>query len=186
MRSMNEKTITIRLRDLMYSPDGWGHEEGREVGAKFLAAVEAHPGIRVFRVSLEGVARTDASFPRESVIEIARRYRGDKGFCLYDVSNVDLLDNWSSAAERKRQPVCVWNGGSHTFIGLAPSKGNAAILNYALSREAARATDAAQELDMKLTNASTKLKQLWEQGFLLRREEIADTGGVEFTYYRIK
>jgi predicted transcriptional regulator len=30
-----------------------------------------------------------------------------------------------------------------------------------------------------------KFKQLWEQGFLLRRESVADSGGVEFVYQRI-
>ena len=38
---------------------------------------------------------------------------------------------------------------------------------------------------MSIANASTKFKQLWEQGFLLRREDVAESGGVEFTYYRI-
>lgn len=186
MPSMNETAITVRLSNFMHSSDGWGHEEGREVGAKLLAVVEANPGIKVFRISMEGVARTDASFPRESVMEIARRYRTDKGFCLYALEDQDLLYNWSLAAEQKRQPVCVWNGNSHTFIGLPPSKGNVSILDYALYREAVRATDAAKDLGMKLPNASTKLKQLWDQGFLLRRDEVAESGGVEFTYYRIK
>ena len=30
-----------------------------------------------------------------------------------------------------------------------------------------------------------KFKQLWEQGFLLRQESTADTGGVEYVYHRI-
>ena len=38
---------------------------------------------------------------------------------------------------------------------------------------------------MSIANASTKFKQLWEQGFLLRQESVADSGGVEFVYQRI-
>jgi predicted transcriptional regulator len=30
-----------------------------------------------------------------------------------------------------------------------------------------------------------KLKQLWSSGFVMRRESVADTGGVEFVYHRI-
>ena len=38
---------------------------------------------------------------------------------------------------------------------------------------------------VSLTNASNKFKQLWQQGFLLRQERAAETGGVEYVYYRI-
>jgi predicted transcriptional regulator len=30
-----------------------------------------------------------------------------------------------------------------------------------------------------------KFKQLWEQGFLLRQESTADSGGLEYVYRRI-
>ncbi|MFC5301996.1 hypothetical protein [Azospira restricta] len=184
---MNEMTKNIRLLDLMESPNGWGHEEGREVFSKLLQVVESNPGKRIFRISLDGVARTDASFPRESVMELARRYRGDKGFCLVDLENIDLLDNWESAAEKKEQPIVLWRrDGSHKIIGLQPSKGNAEILELALKVPVIRAADAVTQLDLKLPNASTKLKQLWEQGFLLRREDVAESGGVEFLYFRIQ
>jgi hypothetical protein len=50
-----------------------------------------------------------------------------------------------------------------------------------------RAVEFAQATpDMSIANASTKFKQLWEQGFLLRRETTAESGGVEYVYCRIK
>jgi hypothetical protein len=152
-----------------------------------LNVVERNSGKRIFRISLEGVSRTDASFPRESVMELARRYRGDKGFCLSDLESADLLDNWEAAAEKKDQPMILWLAdGSYKIIGPQPSKGNAEILGVALNAPVIRAADAAAQLDLKVPNASTKLKQLWEQGFLLRREDVADSGGVEFLYFRIR
>lgn len=179
--------MEIRLRDHMTRSDGWGHEEGREVFTKLLHTVERNPGKRIFRVSLTGVSRTDASFPRESVMELARRYRGDKGFCLVDVTDVDILDNWAAAAEKKNQPMVVWlSDGSHRLIGPQPSKGNASTFEFALQTPIVRAAEAADALGLKVQNASTKLKQLWEQGFLLRREDVADSGGVEFLYFRIR
>lgn len=184
---MNEMALDIRLRDHMAGRDGWGHEEGREVFAKLLHVVERNPGKRIFRISLAGVARTDASFPRESVMELARRYRGDKGFCLIDVASIDLLDNWAAAAEKKNQPMVVWLGDeAHRLIGPAPSKGNSSMLEFALKAPIVRAAEAAEALELKVPNASTKLKQLWEQGFVLRREDVADSGGVEFLYFRIR
>lgn len=80
----------------------------------------------------------------------------------------------------------VWREGEGRVIGFNPSQGTAGALNFALQRETTRATEfASATLGMSIANASMKFKQLWEQGFLLRRENIADSGGVEFIYYRI-
>lgn len=171
----------------MQGPDAWGHDEGREVYLKLLRTVEGHPGCQVFCVSLAGVRRTDASFPRESVIEIAKRFRGTKGFYLSDAGSQDLLDNWDMAAEKKLQPILSWDKeGSYKIIGPHPSRGLQGIFDYVLSAPVATAGAAAKVLDLKLTNASTKLKALCEQGFLLRREEISPSGGIEYVYFGIK
>ncbi|HKV08338.1 MAG TPA: DNA-binding protein, partial [Thermoanaerobaculia bacterium] len=60
-----------------------------------------------------------------------------------------------------------------------------AAFRFALERTGARASEFAAAAQISLTNASTKLKQLWEQGFLLRRENLAPSGGIEFEYFRI-
>lgn len=187
MCSMKENFVTIRLRDFMQGSDAWGHDEGREVFLKLLRTVEAYAGCQVFRISLEGVRRTDASFPRECVIELAKRFRGSKGFCLKDVENKDLLDNWDMAADKKEQPILFWNSdGSYRIIGPQPSRGNKEIFDYVLSVPYATAVSSAKALDLKLTNASTKLKMLCEQGFLLRRDETSPSGGIEYVYFGIK
>jgi hypothetical protein len=81
----------------------------------------------------------------------------------------------------------VWDGDRVRVIGVEPSQGNREALSFALSRPIVRAAEFAQAVpDMLIANASTKFKQLWEQGFLLRREATAESGGVEFVYYRIK
>jgi predicted transcriptional regulator len=98
-----------------------------------------------------------------------------------------MSENWEAAAERKGQPLMIWQGAEGRIIGLSPSQGNASALNFALKRECSRATEfVAATLGMSIANASMKFKQLWEQGFLLRRENVAESGGVEFLYYRIK
>jgi len=184
---MNENSTTIRLRDFMQSPDAWGHDEGREVYLKLLRTVENYSYCQVFRISLDGVRRTDASFPRESVIELAKRFRGSKGFCLVDLESKDLLDNWDMAAEKKEQPIFFWDkDGLYRIIGPQPSRGNREIFDYVLSVPYATAVAAAKALGLKLTNASTKLKMLCEQGFLLRRDEASPSGGIEYVYFGIK
>lgn len=185
MNMMNQIVVTIRLRDLMERDDGWGNAEGREVYQKLLKAVEDHPGKMIFRVSLAGVRRTDASFPRESVVELARRFRGQKGFCLVDISNQDLLDNWEAAALRREQPLTVWREGKPEIIGPEPTRGNKSLLDFLLSIPETTASEAKRKLNLKLTNVSTKLKQLQDGGYILRRDEVSTTGGVEYRYFRI-
>lgn len=181
MKPMN-RSIMVRLRDFMDDQDGWGTEEGRVVHDKLLRFVEAHPAISLFKVSLDGVRRTDASFPRESVVEVARRYRKKMAFSLVDVDREDLLDNWDAAAQKKEQPIVAWTKRGHSVLGPKPSQGNIELLEFVLGRFETRASDAADALHLKLTNASTKLKLLWEQGYILRREETANTGGIEYVY----
>ncbi|MBN1840730.1 MAG: DNA-binding protein [Deltaproteobacteria bacterium] len=183
---MNENNRVIILRDYMERADGWGHEEGRKVFNALLAAVEKTPAIRIFRISLDGVKRTDASFPRESVVELARRYRGIKGFCLTKISNKDLLDNWDAAALKKEQPLMVWSEDQYQVIGPRPSAGNREIFELAVNRGKLTASAAVKELGIKITNASNKLKQLEVKGFLLRADDIAESGGKEFVYFSIK
>ena len=181
--------MTIRLRDLISSPDAWGHEEGREVFLKLLRIVETTPDKRIFRISLEGVKRTDSSFPRESVIELAKRFRGSKGFYLTDIDSQDLLDNWDMAAIKKSQPLFVWenkNEDSYRIIGLQPSRGTKEVFEYVVSVSHATAVSCAKALGLKLTNVSSKLKSLCEQGFLLRSDETALSGGIEYAYFPIR
>lgn len=171
----------------MDDDQGWGREGGRIVYQRLLAHVEATPGVIVFRVSFKGVRRLDISFASETVVELAKRYRGAKGFCLIDLTDLDLIENVEAAALRKAQPLMVWEGDRARAIGTEPSQGNREALAFALSRPIVRAAEFAQAMpDMSIANASTKFKQLWEQGFLLRRDATADSGGVEFVYYRIK
>ena len=186
MAPVNQSVLEFRLRQFMSSPDGWGHSQGREVFSKLLAEVESKPGRQIIRISLAGVRRTDASFPRESVVELARRYRGHKGICLADVEDEDLLENWDAAAFRREQPIMCWSGSDYRILGPKPSSGNVHMLTIVLAEGCLTASKAAASLGLKLTNASTKLKQLLEQGFLLRKDEIAPSGGVEYLYFRIK
>ena len=184
---MNEiRSPLIALAALMETEEGWGRATGREVFQRLLTEVEARPGSPVLRVSLQGIRRVDISFASETVVEIARRYRRTKGFCLEHVGDDDMLENWDAAAQRKEQPLLIWTGGECRVIGVAPTPGNAAAWQFALKRGQAKATEFAAASGISIANASIKLKQLWEQGFLLRQEEHAPSGGREFTYYRIR
>lgn len=182
---MNENSITVKLCDFMSGSEGWGREQGREVYQKLISFVESNPGVTIFKISLEGVRRVDISFASETVVELARRYRGHKGFCFIDLTDVDMLENWEAATQRKSQPIMVWNGAKGRAIGIQPTQGNLGAFMFAMEHSRVRAAEFASSENMTTANASMKFKQLWEQGFLLRREDVADSGGVEFLYHRI-
>jgi len=173
------------LRDFMDRSEGWGRSEGRNVYQRMLDFVESSPGTIVFKVSMKDVRRIDISFASETIVELARRYRGSKGFCLIDLIDEDMVENLDAAAAKKEQPIMLWRGKSARPIGIEPSQGNREAFQFALSRAQSRAAEFASEKAMSIANASMKFKQLWEQGFLLRREAAAESGGVEFIYHRI-
>lgn len=82
--------------------------------------------------------------------------------------------------------MLVWQGKAARLIGAEPTQGCREAFQFALQRQQARAAEFAEsKKDISIANASTKFKQLWEQGFLLRQESTADTGGVEYVYHRI-
>lgn len=182
---MNEVARLYLADFLGADKEGWGNEQGREVFAQLLRAVEQRPGVQVFEISLRGVKRTDASFPRESVVELARRFRKQLGFVLAEVPNEDVLYNWFVAADKKQQPLFVKGKNGWDLIGGELSPAKKALLDYVMSHKAVRTSQLAADLGLKTTNASTQLKDLWEMGYVLRREEVAESGGVEYVYLAI-
>ncbi|MCM3869289.1 MAG: hypothetical protein ND895_01160 [Pyrinomonadaceae bacterium] len=189
MKSMNQiPSVDLRLREFMDEDEGWGRDAGRITCQRLISFVERHPGVLIFRVTLTGVRRVDISFASETVVELARKHRGQKGFCFIDLVDVDQRENWEAAALRARQPIMSWGvNGKPAFLGVEPSQGSVDALMFALRKTEARAAEyAATDRSMSITNASTKFKQLWEQGFLLRREAAAESGGREYVYILIR
>lgn len=187
MRTMNQTpAVDLPLRKFMTDDDGWGRDAGREVFPRLLKFVEANPGNIIFRVCLKDVRRVDISFASETIIELAKKFRGQKGFCFIDLNDDDQRENWEAAARRAKQPMMDWTHGKAKVLGLEPTQGTIDALKFALARPETRASEySSRDNDISITNASTKFKQLWEQGFLLRRESVAESGGVEFNYIRI-
>jgi len=186
MDAMNEVTTRVlALRKFMDRPEGWGRSQGREVCQRLLVFVEDNPDTLVFLISLKDVNRIDMSFASETIIELARRFRRTKGFCLTDLTDPDMIENIDAAGEKKEQPLLVWRGRSAGLIGMKPTEGTREAFQFAMGRRQSRASEFATQKNLSIANASMKFKQLWEQGFLLRRESAADTGGIEFVYCRI-
>lgn len=182
---MNRKSYTVTLFDLTNADHPFGNVQGKEAFRKLLDVVEEHPQHAVFGISLAGIVATDASFPRESVLAVAKLYKGERGFFLKDVGGRDLLDNWNYAAQAKDFPLTVWSGDGFEFIGPDISPSMNELLTCVLSNRTVTAAKAAELLGISVPNASTKLKRLLDQGYILRAEEAAESGGIEYIYQAI-
>jgi len=182
---MNENYI-INLLDLADSPTPFGNLEGREVNLKLLSALDAHPSKNVVGISLKGITRTDASFPRESVISLAKAKRGEKGFYLQDFVSTDLMDNWRYAAIAKEQPLIVFTDDGYELLGNDISTGLKALLDFVMKSKVVTTSKVAEEFDVTAQNASAKLKKLLSTGLVLGSKQAAESGGIEFVYTAIR
>jgi len=116
---------------------------------------------------------------------LARDYRGRRGFCLTAAFDQDLLDNWDGAAAKLEQPLFVWNNGVlFRRLGPQPRAGLQEMLEYVIGVPATRTSEAASALHLQVPNACNKLKRLWQEGYILRQQQRAESGGIEYEYQR--
>lgn len=183
---MKQNSIIISLRDFTSDSHPFGNIEGKEVFRKLVSFVEAQPRYDIFGISLKGIEATDASFPRESVIAVAKQFRGQKGFFLTDITDRDLIDNWNYAAQAKEQPLVIWQDDHFEVIGPELNSSAKVLVEYVLANRSVLASQTAYDLNLSVQNASTRLKNLVAQGYIFRLEDVADTGGIEFKYQAIQ
>jgi len=103
-----------------------------------------------------------------------------------EAGDTDLLENWDAAAVRLQQPLTAWDGVTCQILGPPAPEGTRPILEYVLSAEDCTAAEAAVHLDLQLSNASNKLRQLFTTGYIMRTPRTAPSGGIEHVYARIR
>jgi hypothetical protein len=101
---------------------------------------------------------------------------------LADVTDEDVLENVIAAAERASVPVTLVEATGVRVIERTPPRSMQAALDFALSRPAVRVGEFAATAGISAQNASNKLRQLWEQGYLRRAEVKQASGGSEHVY----
>ena len=176
----------LKLYDLIGSATAFGNTEGREIYQKLLSELDAHPTDKVVGVSLEGITRTDASFPRESVVSLAKSRSGEKGFYLQDFASRDLMDNWDYAAKAKGFSMIVFSSGGYELIGNEINTGSRDLLDLVIKERSVTTSRVAEALGVSAQNASAKLKKLHSLGLVLGTKQAAESGGMEFIYTAIK
>lgn len=163
-----------------------GNVEGKKAFHELQRITDSHPDVEVFGISLKGIQATDASFPRESVISLAKLQRGEKGYFLKDFISDDLIDNWDYAAKAKDQALIVLKGaGSYRVIGPELNAGTKELLDFVMKSGVVTTSKVAKKFDVSAQNASAKMKKLHAMGLVLGSKETAETGGLEFVYRAI-
>jgi hypothetical protein len=181
---MNQIDRTFHLRQFMNSPDGWGRADGSFVGRK-LAKYIADADPSLVRIALDGVRKMDVTFASAALIELIAENLRSRSMCLIRLTDAEVIENVAASAERMKVPVTLWQGDTAQILGPQPSSGIREALAYALARPQVRTAEFAKDAEISAANSSSKFRQLWERGFLMRREGTAASGGPEYVYRRI-
>lgn len=182
---MKQNKIILRLIDFTENDHPFGNKQGREVLAKLSDYIDAHES-DIYEISLDGIVATDASFPRESVISLAKLNKGEKGFYLSGTLSKDLLDNWHYAAIAKEQPLILKEGNGYRIIGPEPKGGAKDLLDFIMEEGEVTTAKVVMKFGGSAQNASAKLKKLFTTGLILGRKAVAESGGLEFVYRAIR
>ena len=182
---MSKKNLIV-LRKLLTSDVAFGNKEGLKVYQAISMYIDEHPEYSIFEVSLRGIDATDASFPRESIVSLAKNFRGEKAFYLTNFKNKDLIDNWQYGAEAKKQPLLIKHEDKQLWIGPKVNSATQELLDFIYEQPRVTTSLIANHFDVSIPNASMKLKKLFNQGYILGEKETASSGGHEFVYRPIK
>lgn len=184
---MKENSTLIKLSEIAGNREFLsGNELGRAVFQKLQELVSTRSKLPIFGISLAGIQATDASFPRESVVALAKLLSGEAGIYLKDFSSQDLIDNWDYAAKAKNQPVIVVQDNDYRLIGPELNEGMKDLLDYIMAESAVTTSIIAKKFNISAPNASAKLKKLHNMGLILGLKEAAESGGLEYVYKAIK
>jgi hypothetical protein len=184
---MKENSNLIKLSEIAGDKEFLsGNELGRAVFQKLQELVSTRSKLPIFGISLAGIQATDASFPRESVVALAKLLSGEAGIYLTDFSSQDLIDNWDYAAKAKNQPVIVVQDNDYRLIGPELNEGMKELLDYILAESTVTTSIIAKKFNISAPNASAKLKKLHNMGLILGLKEAAESGGLEYVYKAIK
>lgn len=159
----------------------FGSVEGKKCFHKLKSAIEQNPLSKVVEICLKDVLIADVTFLRESIVSLAKFYRGSK-FIVVLASDERISSNWEGATNAISVNLQFVASGNIDYIGPRIGKVDRAILNTLNEQHSATSNDVSRKLLISVQNASSRLKHLFKMGLLMREEGTAGSGGKEFTY----
>lgn len=179
---MKQKNHILDVRKYTDSPNPYGTTRGRMAHTLLVNDIDALPRASEVGISLANIESADVSFFRECIIYSVKRFIRERSFYICNVADEDLIANLHGAALSGEQPLTCWVGEQCRFIGPETSSANQTMLDFVIRKHKTTTAEAASFLKISVQNASTRLKRLAEEGYLLRSEESAESGGKEFIY----
>lgn len=177
----------MKLIDFTRNDVPYGNAFGKEVFLKMRDYIEKHNNLTIFEISFEDIKFADASFSRESILILAQLYKGKKGLYISHLFDSDVIDNIDYAAKALDQPLTLKKENNEIIIlGPQLTKSNLEIFKFLQKKKKVTTSQLASFFDLSVQNASSKLKKLVDDGYILRFEETAETGGIEYIYQTIE
>ncbi len=173
--------MRLSLKEHCENTNPWGSSQGKKTFEK-LHAVISSVDDGLIEISMRGLESIDPSFFRESVVTLAWNFRGQKCFYVSDASNSDIKDNCSLGCLKHKMPMILVDNGSKSFIGPEISEPTKKLLDYVIANGEVTTPNLARDLKLSVQNASTRLKRLASEGYLVRKNEGSKTGGREYIY----
>ena len=173
--------MLLYLKDFCERNDPWGSSQGKDAYQNLQQEVSIAEE-KVIGISLKGLIFIDPSFFRECVSTLASHFRGEKYFFLCDINDPDIMDNCRLGSIKHGVPFLVKGPSGSFFIGPEISEPNTKLLDYVINHGQVTTPNLARDLKLSVQNASTRLKRLTAEGYLIRKNEGSPTGGREFVY----
>jgi hypothetical protein len=163
-----------------------GSEFGRQTYHTLYDLLSEQPMEKLVAISAANIQRMDATFARESLVALAKRFQGQRVLCLIDFDDRDHLDNCSYAAQKEEVTFLAWQGAEYQVIGQQLSKSWKRILDFVQTNGTSTTNDVVRALNISIQNAGVTMKKMVEQGLLIREDGVTVTGGRECHYQTVK
>lgn len=181
---MKQKIMHITFIEFSLEPNPYGTIRGKQTYERLVNFIESSQA-STLGISFKEICGADSSYLRESLISVVKKFKDERAIFIQDLVDPDIIYNLKLAANAKNQPIVNWVGSRCEILGPQPSSSNQALLDLVIDNRSVTTSKASSVLDISVQNASTKLKKLFEEGYVCRTEEAAETGGKEFVYHAI-
>ncbi len=193
MKSLDERSTVgrpnraeTRITALIRTALAVGEDVGGVAFAGLVRWVVEAPYCTHFEISLLGVHQMDAAFARASIVRLAQRFKGRRGFTVTGISNSTLIDVLDAAASEGGAPIAVREGDYLRLAGTEPSECHRETFEFALTRECFNVREYASSVTgLKLATASKRIQNLLNQGLLIRHRSSRSSRHRGFRYSAI-
>lgn len=183
---VKEAPYRLRITEFTGSGDAWGRETGRKVFKEMDDRLFARPADEhIVMIDFAGTDRIDVSFPQEAVVELIRKYLGNRYFFLTGLEDPDVEENVSVALEKREMSAIIRDSKGYRLTGKQLADDLQDILKLADEREEITSGDVVRRFELTPQNTANKLAALWKLGLLQRDDRTARGGGRENRYAKV-